>query len=460
MFLFRSDVAVKHVTLPILSAVMLIGNGMLIYVMLKHKNLRTVTNYFVMSLAMSDGLMGSIIIPLLVAAEEGALGSSPEVCLIVFCLGITQVLVSCLTLTSIALERYFAIVKPLKHHAWMTTRNAVIIIVCCWLYAVFVGSLPLLGWNALHGNSILARSALPHNSVLALGDMERKSIEEEQPVDNVALSSLTASAAVIPCSANGSTCANTSEWSEPPRYMVFTNGSSWQPSASIPQCRYQTVIRGSYAAFMYPGHFVPLWLVMFILYAQIYLRSWNQGCRHRRLSASSPLSPGKPGAVKLQMTVRRAKENWRALRILTVIVGYFLCSWLPVVIWYCLLYRGFTVEYAYNTEPPLPYWVYNIGITLAFGNSAVNPFLYGLGNRSVRKAWMLSFSCRKGATRGRYLTTRNTETALMTPRESPIVGYSRQNSLSEVVTCNVRSGGQGLKRSATVDESRTSTTAV
>jgi hypothetical protein len=39
-------------------------------------------------------------------------------------------------------------------------------------------------------------------------------------------------------------------------------------------------------------------------------------------------------------------------------------------------------------EPPLPYWFYNLGITLAFGNSAVNPFLYGFGNRSVRKAWI------------------------------------------------------------------------
>lgn len=36
-------------------------------------------------------------------------------------------------------------------------------------------------------------------------------------------------------------------------------------------------------------------------------------------------------------------------------------------------------------DPMLPPWFYNISITLAYGNSAVNPFLYGFGNRSVRR---------------------------------------------------------------------------
>jgi len=92
----------------------------------------------------------------------------------------------------------------------------------------------------------------------------------------------------------------------------------------------------------------------------------------------------------------RAKENWRALRILTVLVGYFLLSWLPVVVWYCTLFRGFWVESARNIDPVLPAWFYNVSITLAYGNSAVNPFLYGFGSRSVRRCVLLTVRRMRG----------------------------------------------------------------
>ena len=78
------------------------------------------------------------------------------------------------------------------------------------------------------------------------------------------------------------------------------------------------------------------------------------------------------------------------MRVLVVLVGYFLVSWLPVVVWYCTLFRGFCVESARGVDPLLPVWFYNISITLAYGNSAVNPFLYGFGNRSVRRCVLLT----------------------------------------------------------------------
>ena len=60
-----------------------------------------------------------------------------------------QVLVSCLMLLTIALERYISIVCPLKHHSMLNKRNAMLIIVMCWIYGLVIGSLPLLGWNSI-----------------------------------------------------------------------------------------------------------------------------------------------------------------------------------------------------------------------------------------------------------------------------------------------------------------------
>ncbi|ELT99124.1 hypothetical protein CAPTEDRAFT_64301, partial [Capitella teleta] len=295
-----------------LAVAMVIGNGMLIHVTLSHKRLRTVTNYLVLSLAVSDFLVGCLIVPLIVAAEEGVFGSSPWVCLQVFSVAIALILVTCLTMMAIAIERFIAITKPLKHHTWMTPRNVFVMILACWLYSAIIGCLPMLGWNAI---------------------IEDSTVNHEGRV------------------------------------------------IAVPDCRYQNVMAGSFVAFTYPGHFIPLWVVFIILYSKIYLRTRNQTCKDKVRRWSSSMQARK-------YSVGRMRENWRALRILAIVVGSFLFSWMPVVIWYCLLYRGFTVEIVHGLQTNLPYWFYNLGITMAFGNSAVNPFLYGFGNRSVRKAWV------------------------------------------------------------------------
>lgn len=266
---------------------------------------------------------------------------------IVCCL---QLLASCLILEAIAIERLIAVVCPLRHHTLSTTRNACVIILGCWGYAMVVGAMPLAGWNVVG-------SSLDH-------------------IDVSRISTLNAS------------------------FNLSTVHSS-----SFGDCRFDTVVGASYVAFLYPGHIAPMCVVMLVVYVQVYLHSRgrrSRPCRQfnvyhnvRRLSVavSSGTHHGNGTAaptVRLMRTTARARENWRALRILVVLVGYFLVSWLPVVFWYCTLFRGFRVESARNVDPVLPVWVYNISITLAYGNSAVNPFLYGFGNRSVRRCVMLT----------------------------------------------------------------------
>lgn len=48
--------------IPILAVLMILGNGSLILVTLRHKKLRTVTNLLIASLALSDLLMGLVIV--------------------------------------------------------------------------------------------------------------------------------------------------------------------------------------------------------------------------------------------------------------------------------------------------------------------------------------------------------------------------------------------------------------
>ena len=90
--LSNEQLALKHVTLPVLSVPCILGNGALILITLRHKSLRnSVTNLLVASLALSDLLTGLVVVPLVVSAERGRFGRSQYACLAVFCLTATQV---------------------------------------------------------------------------------------------------------------------------------------------------------------------------------------------------------------------------------------------------------------------------------------------------------------------------------------------------------------------------------
>jgi hypothetical protein len=89
--LANKELGLKHFVLPILAALMILGNGALILITVRYKCLRTVTNMFIGSLALSDLLVGLVIVPLVVLAEQGILGQSAYTCLAVFCLTIAQV---------------------------------------------------------------------------------------------------------------------------------------------------------------------------------------------------------------------------------------------------------------------------------------------------------------------------------------------------------------------------------
>jgi len=55
---------------------------------------------------------------------------------------------SILSLVAVTVDRFWAIVRPLRYTVDMTGRRAQIIIACCWTTATVIGLLPAAGWNA------------------------------------------------------------------------------------------------------------------------------------------------------------------------------------------------------------------------------------------------------------------------------------------------------------------------
>jgi neuropeptide F receptor len=118
------------------------GNSLVVYVVCAKKNMQSVTNLFIMNLALSDILMDLLAVPFTPIAyfqEEWKLGK--YLChLVNYSLGVS-VYVSTLTSLAIAIDRYFVIVHPFKPR--MKLGVCILLIVVVWIVSLSI-SLPLL----------------------------------------------------------------------------------------------------------------------------------------------------------------------------------------------------------------------------------------------------------------------------------------------------------------------------
>ncbi|XP_047467242.1 LOW QUALITY PROTEIN: G-protein coupled receptor 135 [Mugil cephalus] len=137
-------IAVTAQALVLLSIFLLssLGNSAIVIVIIKHRQLRTVTNAFIMSLSLSDFLTAVLCLPysfvMLFSKDDiWVLGDSLCVANGFFntCFGI----ISTLTMTLISFDRYYAIVR--QPHAKIGRQKATQLLIAVWLTAV-IFSLP------------------------------------------------------------------------------------------------------------------------------------------------------------------------------------------------------------------------------------------------------------------------------------------------------------------------------
>ncbi|XP_024425126.1 gastrin/cholecystokinin type B receptor isoform X2 [Desmodus rotundus] len=110
------------------------GNVLIIIVLGLSRRLRTVTNTFLLSLAVSDLLLAVACMPFtLLPNLMGTFIFGTVVCKAVAYLMGVSVSVSTLSLVAIALERYSAICRPLQARVWQTRSHAARVIIATWM---------------------------------------------------------------------------------------------------------------------------------------------------------------------------------------------------------------------------------------------------------------------------------------------------------------------------------------
>lgn len=127
----------------------LICNGLVAMTFCKSRDLLAVTcNKFVLNMTVINVFTTVFVLPFVVATSV----YDDWIFRHVWCQvsGFLFILLSCallLTLAALSYDRYYFILKPLRHPIHMSSTRAYMMIVMIWLFSLFMAILPLLGWG-------------------------------------------------------------------------------------------------------------------------------------------------------------------------------------------------------------------------------------------------------------------------------------------------------------------------
>ncbi|KAM6945385.1 LOW QUALITY PROTEIN: cholecystokinin receptor-like [Aplochiton taeniatus] len=133
------DLSVRILLYSFIFLLSVFGNLLILVVLALNKRMRTVTNCFLLSLALSDLMMAVFCMPFTLVPnilEDFTFGGA--MCkTVTYFMGIS-VSISTFSLVAIAFERYSAICNPLKSRAWQTRSHAYRVIAGTWVLSLVV----------------------------------------------------------------------------------------------------------------------------------------------------------------------------------------------------------------------------------------------------------------------------------------------------------------------------------
>ncbi|KXJ24675.1 orexin receptor type 2 [Exaiptasia diaphana] len=132
----------------LISLVALVGNILVCLVITKNPSMRTATNVFLLNLAIADIIFIIVSVPAILALqifEEWPFGEAA--CKGVPFLNIVTLSASVYTMVALAIDRYNAIVHPLRAKVTHTMRRAVIVISLIWLLSAVVALPQIMVWT-------------------------------------------------------------------------------------------------------------------------------------------------------------------------------------------------------------------------------------------------------------------------------------------------------------------------
>uniref|UniRef100_A0A8C2KCQ5 Dopamine receptor D7 n=1 Tax=Cyprinus carpio TaxID=7962 RepID=A0A8C2KCQ5_CYPCA len=309
-----------------------LGNALVCTTVVRFRHLRSKVAYvFVVSLAVSDLLVASLVMPWKAAAEIVGFWPFGSFCEVWIAFDIMCSTASILNLCIISVDRYWAIAIPLSYEQKMTRRVAFVMIGVAWMLSVLISFIPVqLSWH----------KSLRHKE--DLGEMAEK------------------------CDASLNRT-----------YAITSSLISFYIPVSI----------------------------MIVTYTRIFLIAQRQ---IRRISmqectikhVQSCQSCNKAPEEKLKSAFKR---ETKVLKTLSMIMGVFVCCWLPFFILNCMV--PFCDPGLHNTGqiPCINKTTFDVFVWCGWANSTLNPVVYAF-NAEFRKAFSSLLGCGKLCSRNAVQT--------------------------------------------------------
>ncbi|XP_010765545.1 adenosine receptor A2b [Notothenia coriiceps] len=144
----------------VIAVLSIFGNVLVCWAVAINTTLKNATNYFLVSLAVADILVGCLAIPFAITISIG-IHLDFYGCLFLACFVLVLTQSSIFSLLAIAIDRYLAVNISLRYKELMTGKTAREIIAILWILSFVIGLIPFFGWNMKYSgcNSSVADNA-------------------------------------------------------------------------------------------------------------------------------------------------------------------------------------------------------------------------------------------------------------------------------------------------------------
>jgi len=147
-----TSMVIMGIIAAILSMVTVAGNVMVMISFKIDKQLQTISNYFLFSLAIADFAIGLISMPLFsVTTILGYWPLGPIICDTWLALDYLASNASVLNLLIISFDRYFSVTRPLTYRAKRTTNRAAVMIAAAWGISLLLWPPWIYSWPYIEG---------------------------------------------------------------------------------------------------------------------------------------------------------------------------------------------------------------------------------------------------------------------------------------------------------------------
>ncbi|MPC68531.1 Alpha-2C adrenergic receptor [Portunus trituberculatus] len=165
------EIVIITVIITVAMIVVVVGNMLVIIAIATEKALKNITNWFIASLAVSDFLLGLVIMPFSLANLLMGYWMFGDLwCELHAAIDVLLSTASINNICLISLDRYWSITHAVDYLKKRTPERAAIMIVAVWVFSGLVSIPPLLGWK-----EVRAPEQFPKCTVSVMDSLSRAS---------------------------------------------------------------------------------------------------------------------------------------------------------------------------------------------------------------------------------------------------------------------------------------------